>query len=80
MSNNKDHEQEHIPTSNKEEEEEKGSSGTGGLLSAIGDPAGMLPSAFYAVLLLAPRGPMPWINMNTRQGPRYSPPAHWGAS
>jgi hypothetical protein len=36
MSNNKD--QEHIPTTNEEQKEEK--TGTGGLLSPIGDPIG----------------------------------------
>ncbi|KAF2026216.1 hypothetical protein EK21DRAFT_20248, partial [Setomelanomma holmii] len=30
----------HIPTESKDKEEEKGSSGSGGLLSTIGDPVG----------------------------------------
>ncbi|KAH7389851.1 hypothetical protein BKA66DRAFT_459957 [Pyrenochaeta sp. MPI-SDFR-AT-0127] len=36
----KEEEHQHIPTEPKDKEEEEGSSGSGGLLSTIGDPAG----------------------------------------
>lgn len=32
--------QEHIPTTNESKEEDEGKQGSGGLLSAVGDPAG----------------------------------------
>jgi hypothetical protein len=41
MANDKEEQQhQHIPTESKDEEQDKGNQGSGGLLSMVGDPAG----------------------------------------
>lgn len=39
--------QEHIPTTNESKEEDEGKQGSGGLLSAVGDPAGKSLSSIF---------------------------------
>jgi hypothetical protein len=58
MANDKEQEQQqHIPTESKEEE--KKDQGTGGLLSMVGDPAGLSPPVSPPFLLTYLSSPFP---------------------